>query len=237
MMRSITIWTTLMILSMLIMAGCSQGQLIDSPEPKAEPPTQEADVVEVTRELPAEEFAVTPDEDVLPTPTEDAASSLTESMTPTLVPFGPTPTPLSTGKSLTLTLPIPTIHIIPREIPMPEIAGLPVDPEQAAALPQVEMAINDLAGRIGILADSISIVVVKEVAWGDASMGCPQPGMAYIQVPQDGLFIRLEANGQTYDYHSGGSREPFLCQQLPQLGKTTPFPQIDIVPPSSSIDE
>jgi len=202
-----------MTLSILIMAGCGQGQVLDSAEPRAEPLLQETGPVEIATETPVEE------------------------MVPSPVTVEPTTSTSSTSEGITLTVPTPTKQLITREVPMPEIIGRPVEPEQAAALPQIKTAINDLAGRLGIPVDSISIVVVKEVTWGDASMGCPQPGMAYIQVPQDGLFIRLEANGQTYDYHSGGNREPFLCQQMAQVQKGTPFPQIDIVPPGSSIDE
>jgi hypothetical protein len=52
--------------------------------------------------------------------------------------------------------------------------------------------------------------------WSDAGLGCPQPGMAYIQVPQDGYLIILRANNQLYNYHGGGRGDnpPFLCQNL-----------------------
>jgi hypothetical protein len=50
--------------------------------------------------------------------------------------------------------------------------------------------------------------------------------MAYAQVPEDGLLIRLQANGQTYEYHSGGIRDPFLCVKA--VKDPNPAPQIDI---------
>jgi len=79
----------------------------------------------------------------------------------------------------------------------------------------VDQAVADLVKRLKISTDEVKVVSVEMVTWPDASLGCPQPGMAYAQVLQDGLRIRLEANGQTYQYHSGGSRAPFLCENAP----------------------
>lgn len=104
--------------------------------------------------------------------------------------------------------------------------------EQLQQLPQVEVAMADLAQRLGVAADAIDVVEVEAVTWPDGSLGCPQPDMAYTQVPQDGLRIRLRAGGETYAYHSGGGREPFLCEQ--QVGasptqKSTPVFGEDIL--------
>ncbi len=60
--------------------------------------------------------------------------------------------------------------------------------------------------------EQIELVEIKSVVWPNAAMGCPQPGIGYIQIPQEGLLIVLRAGGQLYEYHSGGSRAPFLCQ-------------------------
>jgi hypothetical protein len=37
--------------------------------------------------------------------------------------------------------------------------------------------------------------------------------MAYIQVQVEGALVRLRVDGKLYEYHSGGSRPPFLCEQ------------------------
>jgi hypothetical protein len=58
----------------------------------------------------------------------------------------------------------------------------------------------------------IEVVSSEAVTWNDGSLGCPQPGMAYVQVQVDGSLIRLRAGGRDYEYHSGGQRGPFLCQ-------------------------
>ena len=91
----------------------------------------------------------------------------------------------------------------------------------------VDIATADLAGRLSIPPSAITLVDATPVVWSDSSLGCPQPGMAYIQVPQDGLLIRLHANGQIYPYHSGGDRDPFLCE-IVQKDPNKP-PQIDLL--------
>jgi hypothetical protein len=92
----------------------------------------------------------------------------------------------------------------------------------------IEMAREDLAKRLSIRADEIEVLEAKAVVWPDASLGCPQPGMRYKQVPMDGALIRLLVEGKVYEYHSGGGRAPFLCEQPLKLQKD-PVPQIDLL--------
>lgn len=84
-------------------------------------------------------------------------------------------------------------------------------PPGAEAL--VAVARADLASRLGVDAAAITVERVEAVTWPDTSLGCPQPGMAYAQVQVDGALIVLAVDGQEYEYHSGGSRPPFLCVQ------------------------
>ena len=77
----------------------------------------------------------------------------------------------------------------------------------------VDQARADLAGRLGVGAGQIEVVEARSVLWPDRGLGCPQPGMVYPQVPQDGVLIVLRAAGREYEYHGGGGRAPFLCQQ------------------------
>jgi hypothetical protein len=98
----------------------------------------------------------------------------------------------------------------------------------------VMKAVEDLAGRLSIQGEEIELLEVKEVVWPDSSLGCPQPGMAYKQVPMDGLLIRLRVDGRIYEYHSGGSRDPFLCEQTSPVSKSTPIKLDEFVTPPSS---
>jgi hypothetical protein len=87
-----------------------------------------------------------------------------------------------------------------------------VDDVEPGTQASVEIAVADLAERLRIDPERITVRGVDPVVWPDAGLGCPQPGVQYAQVPVDGARIRLEVDGVTYDYHAGGARpEPFLC--------------------------
>jgi hypothetical protein len=77
----------------------------------------------------------------------------------------------------------------------------------------VEPARADLARRLGVGAASIELIEARSVVWPDRSLGCPQPGVEYPQVRQEGLLIRFRVGGRVYQYHGGGGRAPFLCER------------------------
>jgi hypothetical protein len=113
------------------------------------------------------------------------------------------------------------------------------DPEMAREVepglePLVNQAKEDLAQRLSISVDQIAVLEARSVVWPNAALGCPQPGMKYRQVPMDGALIRLAVDGKVYEYHSGGGRDPFLCEQPLKLEKDAQS-QIDLLkltPPS-----
>jgi len=76
---------------------------------------------------------------------------------------------------------------------------------------RIDAAIADAARRTGIAAASIKLVAAEAVTWPDGSLGCPQPGMAYTQALVPGYRIRLDAAGQTLDYHAGERGAPAFC--------------------------
>lgn len=76
----------------------------------------------------------------------------------------------------------------------------------------VEQAKSDLADRLGLSVEEITVVSSEEVTWRDSALGCPEPGMHYAQVLTDGSRIVLTAGGKQYHYHSGGQRASFLCE-------------------------
>ncbi|MCL1692878.1 MAG: hypothetical protein M3096_04265 [Actinomycetia bacterium] len=75
----------------------------------------------------------------------------------------------------------------------------------------VALASADLAERHSVGIDGIVVVSAESVVWPDGSLGCPIPDMRYTQVQVDGAKIVLSVDGSLYNYHSGGSRDPFLC--------------------------
>jgi hypothetical protein len=58
---------------------------------------------------------------------------------------------------------------------------------------------EDLVSRVGAEPD---LVTVEYVEWPDASLGNPEPGMAYAQVITPGFKIVFEAGGAPYEYHT-----------------------------------
>lgn len=77
--------------------------------------------------------------------------------------------------------------------------------------PYIDTAVADLAERLSIDAGQIAVSSATLKVWPDTSLGCPQPGMRYTQVPTDGALIVLTVDGKPYNYHAGGSRPPFWC--------------------------
>lgn len=92
---------------------------------------------------------------------------------------------------------------------MPTATPIPSDPTTTAWINQ---AVKDLAGRLKLDEGEIQVVSFESVVWPDGGLGCPEPGVFYTQVLVEGFRIRLEHNGQTYNYHGSLKRAPFLCE-------------------------
>lgn len=100
----------------------------------------------------------------------------------------------------------PTTEIIEELVPTME------PPANAAVQQWITQAKEDLAGHLGVKTSVIEFVSFEEKVWPNPGMGCPHPDMQYKQVPVDGYLIRLRVGQQLYNYHGGGGRPPFLCE-------------------------
>jgi hypothetical protein len=79
--------------------------------------------------------------------------------------------------------------------------------------PAVVAAVADLAKQKNVDPARIGVASVEAVEWPDSSLGCPQPGRAYLQVITPGWRIRLTLDGQTYEYHADQTGSSVvLCQ-------------------------
>lgn len=87
--------------------------------------------------------------------------------------------------------------------------------------PYIDLAVADLAQRLDIDVEAVTVTSAELAEWPNAGMGCPQPGMQYAQVATDGSLIVLTVGDKAFRYHSGGSRTPFLCEQPVKLPPTT----------------
>ena len=90
------------------------------------------------------------------------------------------------------------------------------EPSAGSGSPAVEKAMADLARRLDVAADEIAVDSEEAVTWNDGSLGCAEKGMMYTQALVEGSRIVLSVDGTTYEYHSGGNREPFLCENPTQ---------------------
>jgi hypothetical protein len=135
--------------------------------------------------------------------------------------------------------PSPTLIENPEEVEIVNEGPAEAASYDPALEPLVTKALEDLSGRLKVGVDEIIVVEAVLVVWPDASLGCPQPGMVYAQVPVDGTLIRLSVGGKVYEYHGGGWTDPFLCEEVIKTKPTTP--KIDITistpPPRDSGDK
>ena len=82
----------------------------------------------------------------------------------------------------------------------------------------IERTKEDLANRLAITTDEISLVEITEVEWSDSSLDCPQPGMEYLQVITPGYRIVLQVNDEVYEYHSNRDTHFVYCEnQFPPV--------------------
>jgi hypothetical protein len=121
-----------------------------------------------------------------------------------LLPVG-TGTSLETTPSPNRATPLPTETILPNQ-------GGEMTPENASLQALIEKAKVDLAQRLSIAETQINFVEATEVEWSDSSLGCPQPGMDYLQVITPGYRILLEANATQYEYHSNRDAYFVFCE-------------------------
>lgn len=89
-------------------------------------------------------------------------------------------------------------------------------PDDEAGGTAQDAAIADLAQRLGVAPEEVTVAFTEAVTWRDGSLGCSETGMMYTQALVEGSRIVLEAEGQRYEYHAGGNRAPFLCEKPTQ---------------------
>lgn len=79
--------------------------------------------------------------------------------------------------------------------------------------PMVELSKQALARELNIKPEEIAVVGVTATEWNDGSLGCPKPDMMYLQVITPGYQIVLEAQGQTYNYHTDTRSQVVRCDE------------------------
>lgn len=149
-----------------------------------------------------------------PTPGETAApneAAPPPQDTPTTAPTV-TATPAIAFTVVPLTEEIPKAFEAPKDTAMPQSPTGPA-PSGSITTRWINQAVQDLANRLKVGEDAIQVLAFEPVVWPDGGLGCPEPGIQYTQVMVEGFRIRLQHNGQTYNYHGSMDRAPFLCEQ------------------------
>ncbi len=79
--------------------------------------------------------------------------------------------------------------------------------------PLVDQARSDLADRLGVGTEQITLVLAELRQWPNSAAGCPVDGLEYQQIPTDGSEIIFTVDGIRYRYVTGGTiYTPRLCQ-------------------------
>jgi hypothetical protein len=107
----------------------------------------------------------------------------------------------------------------PKNSPTPQVPLTPAENQLTT------LAKEDLSQRLGVPMEDIELLSLENVTWPDGALGCPQAGVEYIQVQREGTRFLLRVGKRTYPYHSGGGKDPFLCEHPdPFPGSSTPAP-------------
>lgn len=76
---------------------------------------------------------------------------------------------------------------------------------------QIEFSKKELAQRLGIEPDSITLSGARKVNWRSGALGCPEAGMNYTQARVPGVLILLEVDSEAHGYHEKFGGKPFYC--------------------------
>ena len=75
----------------------------------------------------------------------------------------------------------------------------------------VQLAATNLAKELNVAPDQVEIRSVEQREWSDSSLGCPEPGRAYMQVITPGYKVILFANGREHEYHTNMQSMAIRC--------------------------
>jgi hypothetical protein len=75
---------------------------------------------------------------------------------------------------------------------------------------------RDLQQRLGTPTSTFQVLNVQSVVWDDSSLGCPQPGLAYLPAQTPGVRVVFGHEGKWYQYH-GSDRGNFVYCEHPAV--------------------
>lgn len=105
----------------------------------------------------------------------------------------------------------------PKRIPDPIVqsvqpAGTPV---ATADMPrEVRRAVvADAARRFEVAESAVVLSAAEQVTWSDGSLGCPQPGLSYVQALVPGYRVTATTSAGKLRYHTDSRGQAVTCAQ------------------------
>jgi len=87
----------------------------------------------------------------------------------------------------------------------PNVGSSPIEERAIIA------AKRELASKKGLQLGEIELVSITSRNWSDSSLGCPEPGMMYMQVITPGYVVKLKARDNIYEVHTDRNGRAVLC--------------------------
>jgi hypothetical protein len=92
----------------------------------------------------------------------------------------------------------------------------------------VQSAMTTLAESLNVPVTSVALLSINAAQWPDSSLGCPQPGQAYVPGTTQGYVIILRVQSTDYEVHADTSQHTVVCT-LQSGGAPTPTPPDPVV--------
>jgi hypothetical protein len=105
----------------------------------------------------------------------------------------------------------PGLSFTPTAASSPTAASTPTSAVPAGVTNALAAVRWDLAQRLKLPEAQIALVRAEAVDWPDSSLGCPQPGMMYLQVVTPGYRLVLSAGGVSAEYHTDAGGRFVVC--------------------------
>lgn len=94
--------------------------------------------------------------------------------------------------------------------------GAPAQAPSAGGQDMLSRMSRDLQQRLGTPTSAFQVLNVQSVVWDDSSLGCPQPGLAYLPAQTPGVRVVFGYEGKSYQYH-GSDRGNFVYCEHPAV--------------------
>jgi hypothetical protein len=77
----------------------------------------------------------------------------------------------------------------------------------------VAAALRDAATRLNVDPEQVQVNRLERHEWLDGSVGCPQPGMYYVQVMTPGYLVLIVGAGKQLEYHTDTQALAMFCRE------------------------